>query len=558
MGSYPFSTLLIVAKIKQATMKTNNVKRNNVKRFKFFAKRSLNRTKMKFRIGLFFIGLIIIGAASCNKQWDEYYNDYAETVDKNVWDVIQSNPQFSSFVDIIKQHKMDTLFLSDIPYTIFVPTNKAIENFKGVKEFSNVVLAYHICSNFINTSSIQGKRQVQTLTKKFALFERNGSSVTIDQIKIDDESPLYLNGRYFTLSQVIEPKPNLYEYFDFRNPVLSKYIDSQDTLILDKEKSKPLGFDENGNTVYDTVAIKANKFEMKYFPVTKEFRTLSSTIVFPKEEDYQNALNIMAESLGSNYVDYRDIPIEWQMNILIPHLLSQGIFLNRLEPEEFVWKSPKDTLKLLNVLGDSVVINYTPTDKALCSNGYAYNYLSYVIPDSLYNGGTKYEGEKLLKQVGFNKYSWNDSTVVKTDISLNPLKEYITGASKDSIMRVSFPKGYKGKFSIEFKTQSLFPRKYVMVINTHMQTGGIYDIYVNDELVKTFDYYDFIRNKGIIYSVTGARYLPRGQWNKFDMWVDNIIDYGSAKIKLEYKGPSFVSNNGLVIDCIEFIPAPAE
>ena len=85
----------------------------------------------------------------------------------------------------------------------------------------------------------------------------------------------------------------MYEYFQFTNPVLSKYIDTQDTIILDKEKSKPLGFDQDGNTVYDTVSIVANKFEIKYFPVKHEFRTLASTIVFPKEEDYQNALNIM-------------------------------------------------------------------------------------------------------------------------------------------------------------------------------------------------------------------------------------------------------------------------
>jgi uncharacterized surface protein with fasciclin (FAS1) repeats len=513
---------------------------------------------MKFRIGLLFIGLIIIVATSCIKKWDEYYYDYTENVNENVWDVIQGDPQFSYFVDIIKQNKMDTLFSSDIPYTIFAPTNKAIENYKGVKEFNNMVLVYHICPHLINSNSIQGKRQVQTLSKKFALFERKGSAVSIDQIKVDDESPLYLNGRYFTISQVIEPKPNLYEYFKFANPVLSNYIDSQDSIILDKEKSNPLGFGEDGNTVYDTVAIVVNKFEMKYFPVKKEFRTLTGTIVFPKEEDYQNALDVMAESLGGNYNNYQDIPLEWQEKILIPYLLSHGVFLNRLEPEEFVWKSPKDTLKLLNVLGDSVVINYTPTDKALCSNGYAYNYLSYVIPDILYNGGTKFEGERLLKIAGYNKYAWNDSVVVKTDISVNPTQEFITGASKDSVIIVSFPKGYKGKFSVEFKTQSLFPRKYVMVVSTHMQTGGIYDIYVNDELVKTFDYYDFIRNKGTIFSVTGSRYLPRGQWNKFDMWVDNITEYGSAKIEFDYKGPSFVPNNGLMIDYVEFIPAPSD
>lgn len=510
---------------------------------------------MKFRLRILFFGLIIIGAASCNKQWDEHYNVYPETVDKNVWDVIQSDPQFSSFVEIVKEAKLDTVFESDIAYTLFVPTNDAISNFEGVKEFSDVILSYHFSSHLINVSSIQGKRQIQTLTEKFALFEREGNKVTIDEIGVEAESPLYRNGRYFTMGQVIEPKPNLYEYYEFTNPVFSTYIDSQDTIILDKEKSKPLGFDEDGNTVYDTVSIIANKFEMKYFPVKEEFRNLSSTIVFPKEDDYRDALNVMAESLGGDYNDYNDIPLDWQEEILVPHILYQGVFLNRLEPEEFVWESPTDTLKLLNVLGDSVVINYVPTDKTLCSNGYAYNYQTFEIPDSLYNGGTKKEGEELLIPTGLNKFAWNDSVIAKSDISLVPNQELIQGASNDSIIRVNFPKGYTGQYSLEFNSPKLFPRKYVMVISTHMDIGGLYEIYVNDVLATTFDYYKYIIGRGVIFSVTGARYIPRGRFNKFDMYVDNLVEYGSAKIRIEYKGPSFVASNGLVIDYIEFIPA---
>ena len=511
---------------------------------------------MKRLLGILFTGFMIMGTISCTKQWDEHYNVYPETVDENVWDVIQSNPDFSKFVDVIKKAKMDTLFNSDIAYTIFVPTNAAVSNYEGVNEFGNVVLSYHFSSHFINISSIQGKRQIQTLTEKFALFERNGNQVMIDGINVLTESPLYRNGKFFTMGEVIEPRPNLYEYYQFTNPVFSNYIDSQDTIILDKEKSKPLGFDEDGNTVYDTVAVIANKFEMKYFPVKHEFRNLAATIVFPKEEDYREALNTMAQSLGGDYVTYADIPLEWQEKVLIPHILTQGVFLNRLEPEEFVWKSPKDTLKLLNVLGDSVQIMYVPTDKAISSNGYAYNYTTYVIPDSLYNGGTKFEGEMLLTSQGLNKHTWNDSVVVRTDIAVTPSQELIQGASNDSIIRVNFPKGYSGRYSVEFKSPKLFPRRYVMVVSTHMDIGGIYDIYVNDKLAKTFDYYAYITGRGIINSVTGVRYTPRGRFNKFDMYVDNIDVYGSAKIKFEYKAPGFVVSNGLVIDYIEFIPVP--
>lgn len=506
------------------------------------------------RTVIFLAGIVLVILGGCTKNWDDYYTNYPETVNENLWDVMQNDPSISKFVELMKENQADSIFQNDIPYTIFAPTNDALNTYLETKPVTDILLGYHVASHVINQGSIHEKRKVQTLTEKFALFERIGSKVLIDGIAVASESPLYKNGRYFIMNQVVEPKPNLYEYFALTNPVLSRYIDTQDSIILDKEQSKPIGFDAQGNTIYDTVSIVFNKFEDRYFPVKHEFRNLSSTIVFPLEDDYNAALDVMADALGGGYNSHSDIPEEWQDEILIPHILKQGVFLNMIEPEEFIWQSDRDTVKLLNILGDSVIINYTPTDKTICSNGYAYNYQNYTIPDSLYNGGTKIEAEWLLDEVGIDKYAWNDSVIVKTDTPLNPLQEYVAAASNDSIIRVLFPKGYTGQYSVQFKSKNLFPRKYVMVVSTHMDIGGIYDIYVNDKLVKTFDYYQYILYRGLMFSVTGDRYIPRGRFNKFDMYVD-VEEYGKVDVRFEYKQPGNVLNNGLVLDYVEFIPA---
>jgi hypothetical protein len=88
-----------------------------------------------------------------------------------------------------------------------------------------------------------------------------------------------------------------------------------------------------------------------------------------------------------------------------------------------------------------------------------------------------------------------------------------------------------------------------------MDIGGIYNIYINDKLIRTFDYYDFVKYKTILPSVVpGQRYIPLGRYNSFDMYVDNIVDYSKAKIKIEYAGPGKVTSLGLIIDYLEFIP----
>jgi hypothetical protein len=477
----------------------------------------------------------------------------------NVWDAIKSKPELSRFVELMVKYKYDTLFQTNDTYTIFAPDNAAIEKMLKTEDIGTTILNYHISQHFIKPVDIQGKRKLQTLAEKYSTFENIAGKPTIDGIVLKEESPLYLNGKYFVMGEVALPKLNLYEYFTKNLPYLKTYIDKEDSIILDKEKSRPIGFDDKGNTVYDSVSVKVNLFELKYFPVSEEYRNWTATFALPKKPTYEKGLTQMAQKLGGTFKDYKDIPVKWQEEVLIPHLINHGIFLNMLEPSEFknisvLWKKKK--YNMVNINGDSIVCNYVPTDKYLASNGVVYDYQNFEIPDSLFSGSEKYEGEWLAYQTGVNKYAWKKSVTVTNTTSFDVQKTLVKGqASNDSILIVNFTKGYKGVYKVQFNVRNLFPRKYRMVVSTHMDIGGIYDIYVNNTLVKTFDYYDYVVSRGLLKSVTGTTFIPKGRYNKFDFWVDNITEYGRPNIRFEYKGPGNAPGNGLAIDLIEFIPA---
>lgn len=505
---------------------------------------------------LFYITGILLGLSlsGCSDYWDKHYLTKPETVDQNIWDVIQNDKDLSMYVEYMKKFKLDTMFEGNNTYTLFVPVNSAFTKLSGTSPVTKTLLEYNIVQNFIQSVNVQGKQKVQTLSEKFGLFENAGNKAIYDGLTLDFESPLYVNGKYFKMSTVAVPKPSLYEFIAQDNQILKKFIDDQDSVILDKEKSRPLGFDKNGNTIYDTVSVTINMFEVEYFPVSKEYRDYNATIAFPKKNNYESALDVMAQSLGGQYKSHTDIPAEWQYEILIPYLLDHGIFLNLLEISDFLPKYKNDTVKLKNVQGDSVVITYLPANRTLCSNGYFYDYSQFIIPDSLYSGKSRLEGESLLRETGVSKFAWIDGVKVTSTQSFEPVRELIAGASNDSILKVNFPKGYTGIFNLQFKTLNLFPRRYLMVIRTHMDIGGKYNIYINNQLVRTFEYYDYVKSKGIITGVTGIKYLPVGRFNKFDCVVDNITSYGKATVKFEYAGPNNTTGNGLIIDYIDFLP----
>lgn len=516
---------------------------------------------MRLKIGIIFT-VVILSVTGCTEIWDEHYNKQPETVNINVWEAIKKRGDLSRFVELIVKNKYDTLFEKNDTYTLFIPDNAAIEKIMSTVQIDTTILNYHISPHFIQTVDIQGKRKLQTLAEKFSTFENIGSKPNYDGIILKEESPLYINGKFFVMGEVALPRPNLYEYFQKYSVELKNYIKKQDSIIIDKERSRPIGFDEKGNTVYDTVAVRYNSFEQgpkMFFPVSKEFRAWTATFVYPQKETLQKGLTVMAKKLGGSYNSYNDIPVEWQEGILIPHLLKHGVFLNMLERSEFKpvrIKRNRQVFNMLNIQGDSIVADYQPGTKYLSSNGVVYDYTNFVIPDSLFSGTEKFEGEWLAIQTGVNKYAWRKNVKVTSSSFFDVTKSYIKGASNDSILVSNFTKGYKGTYKLEFNVRNLFPRKYQMVINTHMDIGGIYDIYVNNQLVKTFDWYDYVRLRGLIKSVTGKTFIPNGRYNKFDCWVENITKYGRPNIRFEYKGPGSAPGNGLVIDAIEFIPAP--
>jgi hypothetical protein len=511
----------------------------------------------------FYILLLLLLSWGCDDQWDERYSNPLETVNENMWDFIQKSPNLSNYVEIVKELGYDTIFSKNNIYTLFIPANEAINAYEDqFGDLTSDILKYHITNQFIQSRAINGKKPILTMLEKFSLFENSSQNLTYDQIEIVEESPLFRNGKYYIMSDVAVPRLNIFQYLQVFNPSFANYISDMDSTVMDYVNSKPLFINNDGDVVYDSVVFLYNEFEQKFFPVRKDFRELGATFVLPGNENYSTALDQMAQKLGGSFTDGKDIPLTWQNEVLIPYLFQQGSFQNRLEIHDFfnrpVPEISANAYKVKNMSGDSIIITYMPGNRYLCSNGFVYDYVNFTVPDSLYLFGAKYEGEWMLDQVGFNKFAWNERADVKSSISLTPLKQYIANLSNDSVAVVQFPSKFNGTFSLEFRIKNVFPRKYAAIVSTHMDVGGIYNIYINNQLVKTFDYYDFTVWRNFLPSILGGRNAPfpsNSRFNRFDFWIENILtDFGDVTVKFEYTGPGRVSGNGFFLDHFQLIP----
>jgi uncharacterized surface protein with fasciclin (FAS1) repeats len=497
---------------------------------------------------VFLVILISLAIASCSREeWEQHYSlNNEQVVDMYIWDAVRMEPRFSYFVELVEQNGLDTIFESGYSHTLFIPDNEALSPISDTASSIEKILSYHISNTVFQIRNVEHFRKLQTLTGKFVQISRNGSEVRYQDQLIEYDSPLYIDGKVYEIDQIAYPLPNLYEFTELFSSVIKSYIDMTDSIYLDKSLSKPIGFDDQGNTIYDTVMSRINRFEENFFPVSKEFRDRSATFILFTQDQYDHALDEMAERLGGDFQTHADIPIVWQNEILLPLMLDKSLFANSLEYTQL-------TDSMISIRGAPVVIdplNVDPTSKYICSNGVAYTYLNFDIDTSLYLASRKIEGESLVDSIGDGTYAWKDGVEVAGYV-VSPSRQNHIKASAGSMLNVPFPRSYNGEYTLSFNIRNVFPMRYRLEWRARNWPSGKFAIYINEEKIDEFD--TFLLGKSVI-SVTGERFIPEDGFNSKDWWIENITSFGDVKIKFEYLESGTASSNGLIIDYIALIP----
>ena len=291
--------------------------------------------------------ILFFVVTSCTKEWDNHFEIKEETVNGSMWDDIKTEPRYSLFTGYMQKYGMDTLFEGNMPHTLFVVPDSTLKAVPDTGSYIPKMLAFHISPTVFLSRNVNSYKKLLTQSGKYAAIQALDGTYLYDGVSIEKESPLYLDGKYYELSDPAIPKPNLYEYTELYSSIIKDYIDLQDSVYLDLEASKPIGFDESGNTIYDSVTSSVNLFEKYYFPVNTEFRSTTASFILFTQDQYIAALDEMAGILGGNFQTHEDIPLYWQYDVLLPEMMKIGLFDNELE----YYDLQRDTLK--SVTGDT-------------------------------------------------------------------------------------------------------------------------------------------------------------------------------------------------------------
>jgi len=535
--------------------------------------------------------LLMIFLGCCEQPWGDHYITDESYVDRSVWDEIEMNPEYLKYKDYLKELELENFFLNtDSTFTVktvFIPSNTAWQSYEdGNGEISEGLMLYHLIESLFLLANIDGNVKSLAQNTKYLYFEEKDDSYYVDGIELNPFPQRFSDGIIYPINEVLLPKPSIAEYLNENAEYFESYINSFDTIIMDYSQSEIIEIDvENDLVIYDSVYTIYNEFKETFFNVSHNTRDLFATLLLYTDEQFYDALDVVAEDLG--YPSGKDLPVKWITEVYFEYYLKTAFFDGIKTYNDFTGDF------VINILGDTVKVDYENLnpDPVICSNGLIYHYYGLVIPESLYKSEASAEGEALVFRdiygnLSFGEnvsYIYRDPSGGNLDLTGN--LQYVLGAegiaSNDSALQISIASDFTGTFELEVRIPNVFPGRYFLDWAGFSTVSGLYRVYINDSLLSTrlpfepalspgdllteFDSYNFgnftlddisAHENGIDWTKLRA---SNSSWNINEFYVERdptdpdeyyLKEFGDVIVKFEFVNSSPENNKstGIVID----------
>ena len=212
-------------------------------------------------IFFFFASLLLVG--SCSDPLDSRF-DQGEIPTKTVWQLLTENNEYSGFIGLLEETGMDSVLKRNTAFTVFAVPNATLPDISGLSLLQKKQYASNHISNFVVfTADMHDGSTLKMLSGKKVFFaQMAGSYFVNDDARLLSTDHSATNGVLHEIDNLLEIRPSIFEFLQ-NNPEYSyvaEILAEGTTLLFDKENSPPIGINEEGQTVYDSVWKQSNDF----------------------------------------------------------------------------------------------------------------------------------------------------------------------------------------------------------------------------------------------------------------------------------------------------------
>jgi hypothetical protein len=196
-----------------------------------------------------FIGLLF---AACKKNWSDHNSGSDPFLSVNLMEQINLNPDLSTFSGYLVTTGYDKVLASSKSFTIWAPTNSALQNLDPaiVNDITKLAqfVANHISNQSYLTSMPNPVLTIRVLNGKNVLFTKT----KFEEANISVADRYVENGVLHIIDMGIIPKANAWDYLNNSAASLQKsFLQTQNYVIRDLSQAVVTGIDpKTGNPIY--------------------------------------------------------------------------------------------------------------------------------------------------------------------------------------------------------------------------------------------------------------------------------------------------------------------
>lgn len=354
---------------------------------------------MKKRYMRWFIlsALVVPLLNSCTDDWDDHYentnitvnNPALQEVGQTSQDYLSERPEFGKMLELLNNHEVFAqLEEKNLLHTMLVvkDENYSLDNIDTTDETQLAKLAKsHVSDIALPPSNLHDGDRVLMWHEKFISVAVDTSKVSTDVSRISfggnavSEIIKTTNGYIYVIDKLIYTPKSLKDLIDELGDDYSIFKDlvlSSGGQEFDRVHSKPIGVDQTGNTIYDSVFIYTNEFfDAKNFDLSSE--ALTATALIFSDDVIKAAMADADAKLSAWNQNERD------RDVLRRWILEVAFFKQRYTAEELSAESANHLLSIYNREWRTEVQKVDLENVEEVSNGVVYYVKDFKIPNNI-------------------------------------------------------------------------------------------------------------------------------------------------------------------------------
>ncbi len=340
---------------------------------------------------------VSIGFMACDDTWNDHYNssgdlvnnDNVEAVDMSVAEFLSSEADYSEMYSLFQETGLlDQMNADEQLLTVLVVSNDNMSRSDEEETDSEKLYSAqtHVSDVSLSPSNVTDGQRVLMWCGKYIEVTKGLNQDTGDANSIAFNGSYVLrtiqaqNGYVYELSEKVTAPKSMYEtiqelsddYSIFRDMVLARC-----TQAFDQSSSLPIGYDQSGNVVYDTVwTTQCSYFSDEGMDILSE--SINGTMLIPSNTIIETALQEGKAKLAAWNLEREDTILEnWFIQV--------AFFDTKLSISDLTTTDP-DKIDLTSIFDRqwrTTVQQIDVTDSIPLSNGVAYYISDMRIPTNM-------------------------------------------------------------------------------------------------------------------------------------------------------------------------------